>query len=225
MNKVIEDYLTCFDLKKNLNEDLLSNISLIEFNKDEYICRINKSLKYFYFLVDGKAKITTLVANGKSLLISFATPLSVIGDIEFLNMSLADCDVITLEKCTCLAIPLQVVNEFASNDPKFLRFVINMLETKLRNNSNFSSINLLYPLENRFASYLLSVFSKEFSNSNIIEIDNLTHVAELLGTSYRHLTRVIKKLTDEQIIKKNKRLIEIIDLQKLEALNTDIFTI
>ena len=57
------------------------------------------------------------------------------GDVEFLGNSLADCNVMALEDCTCLTIPLSKVKEYACDDPVFLRFVILFLEKKLRNNS------------------------------------------------------------------------------------------
>ena len=104
--------------------------------------------------------------------------------------------------------------------PIFLRFIISSLEKKLRNNSLYSSINILYPLENRFASYLLSVVP---SDSNTITIEGVNHISELLGSSYRHLNRVIKALIDSNIIKKTKKEIHILDISKLEAFAKDIY--
>ncbi|MBM6837426.1 helix-turn-helix domain-containing protein, partial [Clostridium saudiense] len=87
-------------------------------------------------------------------------------------------------------------------------------------NSLYSSINILYPLENRFASYLLSVIP---SYSNTITIEGVNHISELLGSSYRHLNRVIKSLVDSNIIKKNKNEIHILDIKELESLAKDIY--
>jgi CRP-like cAMP-binding protein len=46
----------------------------------------------------------------------------------------------------------------------------------------------------------------------------LTELADLLGTSYRHLNRVIKKLSLESIIERKKGVFYIKDIQKLKEL-------
>ncbi len=51
----------------------------------------------------------------------------------------------------------------------------------------------------------------------------LTEIAELLGTSYRHLIRVINKLCDKEIIKKEKNALKIINRAALEELAGDLY--
>ena len=81
---------------------------------------------------------------------------------------------------------------------------INNLETIiLLNGTNAaslsSSVNMLYPLENRLASY-----TNEYSNNT----ENITQISELLGSSYRHLLRVLNRLESEGIIKRNNKKIK-----------------
>ena len=66
---------------------------------------------------------------------------------------------------------------------------------------------MLYPLENRLARYILEAYST--SSSQDENSESLTHISELLGTSYRHLLRVLDKFCSENIIKKSiKKLSE-----------------
>ena len=74
------------------------------------------------------------------------------------------------------------------------------------------SINILSPIESRFASYLISSLPTNVSGEIFVDIDGITNLAELLGSSYRHLNRVIKNLSDLKIIEKNKVLKFIDDL-------------
>lgn len=219
-NKILNYYLDKYSLDQYLNINLLKSCKMYTFEKNETICTLNDKLEYMYFLVKGKAKVTTLLSSGQSLLLCFNNPLSIIGDLELLDNPYADCNVVTLDNCTCIAIPIWSIHKFGYNDPLFLRFIISSLEKKLRNNSLYSSINILYPLENRFASYLLSVTP---SDSNIITIEGVNHISELLGSSYRHLNRVIKSLIDSNIIKKTKNEIHILNISKLKALAKDIY--
>lgn len=73
-----------------------------------------------------------------------------------------------------------------------------------------SAMNVLYPVENRFASYLMSLFADNTGAQRVEEIrtSTLTETADLLGTSYRHLNRVVRRLIEDGIIeRRNGRLI------------------
>ncbi|MGL5381239.1 Crp/Fnr family transcriptional regulator [Clostridium sp.] len=221
-NNLSLNYIKKFSLRNYFNDDLIQCCEIHIFDKNELICTLNESMDYMYFLVQGKAKVYTLLSTGKSLLICFNRPLSIMGDLEFMDNPLADCNVLSLEECTLLAFPFNKIREFAYNDPIFLRFIISSLHIKLRSNSSYSSINLLYPLENRFASYLISSLPSN-SQSLTLEIDGLNHISELLGSSYRHLNRVIKSLCDKKIISKDKNFITILNYEELSNLAKDLF--
>ena len=85
------------------------------------------------------------------------------------------------------------------------------------------SINILSPIENRFASYLLSSLPSNNFEEIFVDIDGINNLSELLGSSYRHLNRVIKNLSDLKIIEKNKNTIKILNLEKLTLLAQDIY--
>ena len=90
---------------------------------------------------------------------------------------------------------------------------------KLASLSVSNSVNILYPLENRLASYILASYTNEDSNNT----ENLTQIAEFLGTSYRHLLRVVKEFELEKIIKRDNKKLVILDKDKLEELAGDLY--
>lgn len=213
-------YINKYSLNKYLNKNLLQSLEIHTFDKNEDICNLNEKLHFMYFLVSGKAKVTTLLSNGKSLLLCFNTPLAIVGDLELLDNPIADCNVTTLENCICLGLPISKIHLYGYNDPVFLRFIISSLEEKLRRNSVYSSINILYPLENRFAIYLISCLPSNLSETTI-EIESISNLSQLLGSSYRHLNRVIKKLCSDNVIEKDKNTIKILNLPLLKELASD----
>ena len=77
--------------------------------------------------------------------------------------------------------------------------------------------NRIFPLENKLASYLLAM-----NSNNIIMIDNYSNLADLLGTSYRHLNRVLNKLVEKGIILKDKNEIKILNKEELENICVDL---
>ncbi len=90
---------------------------------------------------------------------------------------------------------------------------------KLASLSVSNSVNILYPLENRLASYILASYTNEDNNNT----ENLTQIAEFLGTSYRHLLRVVKEFELEKIIKRDNKKLVILDKDKLEDLAGDLY--
>ncbi len=113
--------------------------------------------------------------------------------------------------------PIQAVNSIALKDLNFLMYITKNLSNKLAQCSVTSSITITYPLENKLASYLLAM-----NSNNIIMIDNYSNLADLLGTSYRHLNRVLNKLVEKGIILKDKNEIKILNKEELENICVDL---
>jgi len=214
-----------FKLKLIVNDETLDKMKLYKFNKGECICSNGDKLDHLYFLVKGKLKIYTTLENGRSILLRFYKPLSIVGDIELLTSYKVKFNVESLGESYLLALSFDDIKKYTYNDPEFLRFVIKHLSHKLYTNSNSNIINILYPVENRLASYLLSISLDEnnFFHTEEIKTSNLTEIAELLGTSYRHINRVINKFVVEDIIIRDKGLLVIKDIDKLKELSCGNF--
>lgn len=221
---MIEYYIKLYELEKIFSLEMNEYMELYKFNKNEYICREEEYLDNMFFLVDGKAKVSKHLENGKSLLLSFYNPLKIIGDVEFINNNKTDCSVQVIRDTYCIGIKLEIVRSKLVNDCKFLLNVCDYLSEKLRNDSNNSSINLLYPLENRLASYIIAFANLDVSdNKKIIFSENYGEIAELLGTSYRHLHRTLNKFCLEGILNKKNKEYSIENYEKLLYLAGDLY--
>ena len=223
-HKKIEGYIKKYEMKNLFLDNMKEHMTLYMFNKNDYICREEEQLENMFFLVDGKAKVSKHLENGKSLLISFYTPLTIIGDVEFIRNDVTDCSVQAIEDTYCIGINFNIVRSKLTKDCKFLLKICEYLSDKLTNGSNNSSINLLYPLENRLASYIVA-----FVNSYDEKIKKFTfkesynEISELLGTSYRHLNRTLNKFCLEGILKKCDKEYVIEDFEKLLCLAGDLY--
>ncbi|MGE5633574.1 MAG: Crp/Fnr family transcriptional regulator [Caulobacteraceae bacterium] len=217
---LLEQYIREYSIGTMFQTDMRPYMSLMSFDRGECICNTGDDLEYFFFNVKGKLKVYTLMENGKSLLLRFNKPLSILGDLEFMSGYRIKCNVDSLNESHMIGIRTEDIHKYAGKDPVFLASVIKSLGYKLYTISNSTSINLLYPLEKRFASYIISITSEEGSSKSVKEIEttNLTEMATLLGTSYRHLNRVLRELSDKGIINKKNGNISILDFAKLKEL-------
>lgn len=217
---LLEVYIRQFGLDSLFQKDMRPYMSLMSFERGECICNTGDELEYFYFNVYGKLKVYTLMENGKSLLLRFNKPLSVVGDLEFMSGYKIKCNVDSLNESHLIGIKVEDIKKHAESDPIFLSFVIRSLGYKLYTISNSTSINLLYSLEKRFASYIISISGEEAGSKGINELktSSMTEMATLLGTSYRHLNRVIRELSDKGIVSKKNGNITVLDYQALKKL-------
>ncbi len=125
-----------------------------------------------------------------------------------------------IEEAYCIGLSFKKVREKLLNDAKFLRFICSSLGNKMDTVSRNGSINLLYPLENRLASYIMA--TREEGN-RVVFNETLTEIAELLGTSYRHLLRTINNLINREVLKKDNYGYEIINEEILRSLAVDLY--
>lgn len=219
---IIENYYDELNMQKIFIDDMKSHMRLLKFDKNEYLIREDEDLEYLLFFIQGKAKVFKTLPNGRSLLLDFYKPFRVIGDIEIVKNQSATGTIQALSTCYCLAIPMEKARLKLIKDNKFLKFTCESLAEKLAAVSMNSSINLLYPLENRLASYINE--SLIYGDDLYIDFDeNLNNIAELLGSSYRHLLRTFNTLCKKGVLKREGGRYKIINKTLLKDLAGDLY--
>jgi CRP-like cAMP-binding protein len=215
----MQSYIQTYQLESIFPEPLLPHLSLYSFEQGELVCSQGESSQYLYVLVKGKVKIYTSSPDDKTLILSFKKPLEVIGDIEYVR----DIDIInTVEAVSpvvMIGVHHQWLKKYGSDHAQLLKFLLNIITKKLELNNKSMNLTIMYPVEVRLASYLLSVSLDEFDSlfKNRISI-SIKDAANLIGTSYRHLNRVIAQLAAEGLIERSKGFILIKDREGLRNL-------
>lgn len=218
---LIIKYMEKYNIRDIFTENIEEDMELILFKRNEYICRDGEEIEYLLFFVEGRAKVYITLANGKSLLLCFYYPFMILGDIEFINPNTATTNTQVVEDTYCLALPIEKARNKLIHDWKFLNYISKSLAVKLERASKNGSINLLYPLENRLASYISATME---SRENVFVFsENLTTLSELLGTSYRHLHRTLNTMVDKKILKRSQYGYTVTDKEKLLSLSEEIY--
>ncbi len=223
--ELIQLYYDKYKLSEIFSKDIIPYLELFAYEKNEHICTDNHRLQHILFLVKGKAKVYKSLANGRSLLLCFYSPLKVLGDLELVNPAAAPSNVQALEQVYCVGFHLKHVKGHLANDLTFYKFICTSLGEKLDRSSINSSINLLNQLENRLASYILATAEQVQRNNLTIHLfnENLSNTAELLGTSYRHLLRTLSSLCANNVLRKLGSGYEVINIARLEELASDVY--
>ncbi|WP_315795544.1 cyclic nucleotide-binding domain-containing protein [Paenibacillus sp. BIC5C1] len=206
-------YLKQYQLESVFHEPLRPHMTICHFEKCELICREGEMSEYLYVLVEGKVKIFTTSPQDKTLVLCFKTPLEMVGDVEYVRESDIVNTVQAVSPVVMLRIHYNWLAELASDYAPLLKFLLKIISHKFYIDSNLSNFNLMYPVEVRLASYLLSISTEEAGTVVHEELDafNLTDIANLIGTSYRHLNRVIQKLCADGLIMRDQGFIMVKD--------------
>ncbi|MDI2588756.1 Crp/Fnr family transcriptional regulator [Psychrobacillus sp. NEAU-3TGS] len=188
------------------------------YRRNEVVLVEGEDIDGLYIQVSGRTKITTSVITGKALLLRFCSAISFMGEIELVQKVPIQSQVTAVEETDFIFITKTYIHNELMKDITFLQQLLAHTTYKLQTCTTASRINLLASVETRFASYLCTVrngvsFGKE------IQTTNSTEIASLIGTTTRHLNRVIEKLAFKKVIEKKKKEIIVIEWEKIEELS------
>ncbi|MEK4343384.1 Crp/Fnr family transcriptional regulator [Paenibacillus sp. FSL P4-0184] len=218
---LIAHYITQFILNQVFTTSKHALIQLRVYEQNEIILHEGDELDGIYFLVEGRTKVSSSVGTGKSLLLRFCSPLSLFGDIEFVQEVVVQSQVEAVQQTTLLFIPKQKVESDLMDNHSFKDLLLKHLSYKLLTCTSASRTNLLGAVEERLASYLLTIqLQREFGKE--IQTPYIPDIASLIGTTPRHLNRVIQRLTDMEILYKVKQEIVVLDWERLDELSNGI---
>ena len=160
------------------------------YEKGEYLCRLREPMESLYLLLEGGIQTSLTNAAGRTRLVATAQPGELVGgDVEVVlgNVQATTDQRAQEDGALCAALPLAEYREALCSDLGFLRYASRRLARIVVMNTFRATNDLLLPLENRLAAYLLSQAEDGWFHGT------LTRTAETLSTSYRQLTRVMSR--------------------------------
>lgn len=213
--KAIQQYVAQFGMTRFLNENLLDHLQLFHFPAYCHIYIEQDEQHYLYFLVEGQVQCSHYHLNGKLAVIALSKPFTAIGDLEILSEARVNSNVIATQETTMLGLDSTVVERYGANDPRFLRFLIEQLRDKLYK-SDALQMNQVMPVINRLIVYMLA--QPAANTEGAILMPNKEGLASLMGTTTRHLNRVLRELVDDGYITDRYPLVYIRNRKMLEDL-------
>lgn len=208
---LIEFYIKRNNLTEIFRIKTLNTCQLWNFEKNEYILREGSQLQYYYYLVEGEIQTSYTMENGKTMPLKIYKDFQPIGDIELIKKLPILANVDAIESSYFIVFPIDMIRDEYENNIKFVKHFSEILSDKIYSVIKNSSHNYIYPLQNRLASFIM-----QQSENGFVEIKTFKLVAQALGTTYRHLHRVLKEFEKEKLIKCEKKSIEILDKSSLE---------
>ncbi|MDQ0417340.1 CRP-like cAMP-binding protein [Croceifilum oryzae] len=217
----LNQYLSSFQLETIFHKQIIPRLLLYEFNEGEYICSQGDTPEYLYVLVKGRVKVFITSTEGKTLTLSFKTPIELIGDIEFVSGMNTMNTIEAVSTVRVIDVHYQWLEMYGKDDPLFLQFMLDIIAKKFHVKSHSMSFNLMYPVDVRLASYLLSISDDDFKMGAVTKqhlLVNSKDIADLIGTSHRHLNRTIQQFCKKGLVERKNEFVIVRDPEGLRNL-------
>lgn len=202
-------------------KDLVASLTVCTFQPNEFILKAGDRIDGIYFLLSGRYMVSSLEVTGKELLLRYCQQPAIMGDIEIFTDCLVESNCIAVEPCEVLCVPLEVYEAHLKFDSKFNQLLLQELAYKLRTCTISSRVNALSPAGVRLAAYLCTVESPSHLNQ-YIKTNSLEDVASLIGTTKRHLNRILKDWSEKGIIKREEKEIQILNWDKINEISENV---
>lgn len=206
----------------NLDEQLEIHSTIISrsLKKDELLYQMGDLASSLYIVNSGQIKIYRLSKSGKEQVIRILNTGDFSGEMDLFHASYHRNYAQAMVDTEICEIKKEDFNEFLKKYPEITLRFLSEIARRLESAENQSFEITTGSVEERLATYLLESYQSQNSfmiNLNMMKKD----LASYLGTTPETLSRTLRKMEDDQLIRIiGSRQIEIIDLETIKELSS-----
>lgn len=192
------------------------------YKKGEALIPINTVVDRLGYLKKGRAGRLVLTDNGSEKIIKIIGDKNIIGEVMFFKQTTSDHAFIALEPCECYWFDRETVEQVFLKDDAIVHALIQWFCNRMM------SLNLqimdgmredTYHRVCKFIEEYVKAFGSVDENGVYSYEGKLSHydIAKYLGVNRVSVTRAISKLQQAEILKKDRRRLVVMDMERLEA--------
>jgi CRP/FNR family transcriptional regulator len=200
----IINFITTIPLFQNLEEknyqDLSGIILTRKFKKGKIIFSEYDEADGFYVAVSGRVKIFKSSPEGKEQILHIFGPGDPFGEIAVFTGKNFPASAQTLENSETLFFPKNAFIGLIKKDPALSLNMLSVLSMRLKRFSSLIEDLSLKEVPGRLAAYLLYLSDRENLNDELNLDISKSQLASILGTIPETLSRILAKMTRENLI-------------------------
>jgi CRP-like cAMP-binding protein len=178
--------------------ELLERGTKKTFFKDSNIFKISTHITNCYLILSGMAKIYIDHENGRRSILDFAQSNDWLGELSLFYNETDIKENKVLQEIQCLAYDINDLRQLCKENAEISYYFASYTANKLLDRSYRMSEYMNYSLEKRLASFIL-----KHQYQGVYNIPH-TDVSEYMNVSYRHVLHVIKNLSEQGVLTKEK---------------------
>ena len=178
----------------------------------------DETLRYFYFILSGKIKISQIhPLSSKEQTTHLLSRGDMFDVVTLLDSDRHDYIATALERSEIVQVPIGHIREKIDTDPAFKRFFFPYLARQMRQMGDLAVDLSLYDVYHRLLRLIERNMEVTEDKSELHLINDLSHeeLAALVGTVRKVLNRNLQKLKQDGIIDISRKQISLRDIKKL----------
>ncbi len=193
----------------------------VKVKKKDAIFRSNHQMEGIYAVKSGAIKTSIANKDGQEQVLEFHLPGDMLGFDAFSTGS-HTCDAIALEDTLLCKIPVEVFDNLCERLPGLRKELRHQVGKEIAHNQRLLLSLGQQQTDERLANFLLQVSShyqsRGFSNKEFVLPMSRQDLSNYLGMAVETLSRIISRMTDDNIIKVERRMVIISNMDKLKLL-------
>lgn len=225
MDQLIK-FLKTVPLFSELEETDLERIanvaSVQKYHKDNIILIEEEVGTTMFIIMSGKVKISRISDDGREVILSILSEGDFFGEMSLLDGQTRSANVTAIEESELLMIRREDFLQMLYDYPQIAVNLLKELAQRIRKSDEQIKSLSLQDATGRVASTILRIAEDSgIFRKGVVEISNLPlqqDLANMAGTSRETISRVIKSLCQDGLLKKEGNKIYILDYEKFKTM-------
>src|SRR6056297_2238885 len=172
----------------------------------------------FYIVEKGQVKIYKLSVEGREQILHIFGPGEPFGEVPVFSGDVFPASAEAVKKSRVLFFPRRRFIELISADPTLALNMLAVLSRRLRDFTVQIEDLSLKEVPARLAGYLVLLSKEQQNPSEVCLHISKGHLASFLGTIPETLSRILKKMSEKDLIRVNGKKIRLLDYEGLRML-------
>ncbi|MCU0447465.1 MAG: Crp/Fnr family transcriptional regulator [Microscillaceae bacterium] len=214
MEHILHDHFPIF-AEKDLKEQILKLSQIAQFPENEVLLKPGQYIKLLPLVISGSLKVIREDEEGNEILLYYirSGESCAISLSAYLNRDTSEVKAITTEASEILLVPTQYIDNWLRLYPSWQSFALKLYNRRFEELLQTIDNIAFKKMDERLLKYLQ--IKVQILQTNRLEITHQA-IANDLGTSREVISRLLKQLEKDKIIRLSRNYLEILqDLNKI----------
>lgn len=191
--------------------------------RGDHVFRTDDGFRSLYVVKTGSVKTYTQCADGSEQVVGFHLPGEILG-LDAIESLKHGCSARVLETSAICELPFDRLSELSGTMPSLQHQMFRLLSKEIGQDTEMLALLGKSTAEERLASFLVSLSNRfkrrGFSATDFFLSMSRQEIGSYLGLALETVSRLFTRFQDENLLKVERKHVQILDLEGLQALIT-----
>ncbi|OWR01470.1 Crp/Fnr family transcriptional regulator [Sphingopyxis witflariensis] len=198
--------------------DLAGRAVQVNFIKGKELLSQGEAGDSMLILTEGSARVSMLSPHGREIVLAYAEPGAVLGEIALLDGGERTASVVATSAGVALQLGRNALRDFAASHPDFAWSLMQQLARRLRTADQTIESDRAYASGPRLARYLKRLIRQDVEATHRVELSQ-TELGNFAGMSREHINRQLRSWEESGVISLEQGRVRVLDTDMLEDIS------